>query len=171
MKRLYLVRHAKSTWECDWLDDVERPLNDRGKRDAPAMGALLKRLGYIPDIIISSPAARAYATARIVAEQIGYDSDAIVIREQLFDATTRDILQVIESIDEQHRSAMLFGHNPGLTSTANRLSGAGIDNVPTSGVVAIDLPATAWHDSGATTGSLRSFEYPKKDGRSLPEND
>lgn len=171
MKRLYLMRHAKSDWNCDWLDDVERPLNERGKRDAPAMGALLKQLGYVPDVMISSPASRAYTTARIVAEEIGYDPGAIRLSEEMYDATTRDIIAVVKAIGSGIRSAMLFGHNPGLTSTANLLSGAGIGNVPTAGVVAIDLPIESWHDAGDTPGTLLTFEYPKKNGLVIPDND
>ena len=163
MRRLYLIRHAKSHWECDWLDDIERPLGERGKRDAPKMGRVLAELmPSPPDLVVSSPAVRAYTTARIIAEAIDYEPSEIRIDERLYEAMTRDMLNVIGEFDEAIDSAMVFGHNPPMTSVANRLTNAGIDNVPTTGVVVVDFEASDWGSAVESVGRLVAFEYPKK---------
>ena len=163
MRRLYLVRHAKSHWECDWLDDIERPLAERGKRDAPKMGKVLSEILSTPlNLLISSPAIRAYSTARLIAEEIGYDPADIRIEERLYEAMTRDMLSVIGEVDPAIESLMLFGHNPTMTSVANRLTNAGIDNVPTTGVVVVDFESSDWGSAVESVGRLVAFEYPKK---------
>lgn len=164
MKRLFLVRHAKSHWECDWLDDLERPLSQRGKRDAPKMGGVLARefIDRAPALIISSPATRAYTTARLVAGEIGYDPGAIRLDEELYEAMSRDMLAVIGRVEAAVDSLMVFGHNPTMTSVANHLTNAGIDNVPTTGIVIVDFDAPTWSEAVAGVGRLVAFEYPKK---------
>lgn len=163
MRQLYLVRHAKSHWECDWLDDLERPLGERGKRDAPKMGKILSELmSTPPNLILSSPAVRAYSTARLIAEEIGYDPAEIRLEERLYEAMTRDMLAVIAEVDAGIESLMVLGHNPTMTSAANRLTNAGIDNVPTAGVVVIDFESADWGSAVGSVGRLVAFEYPKK---------
>ncbi len=162
MKRLYLARHAKSSWEEEWLDDFERPLNERGKRDAPMMGEVLKDLGVKPDVLVTSPAARAVATARILARILEYPLEKIRYRERLYEAGNRDFVDAIATLDDEHESAMLIGHNPTLTSVANMLTGAGIENVPTAGVVGIGFDEDSWIPASEQGGRLLFFEYPKK---------
>jgi phosphohistidine phosphatase len=162
MKRLYLSRHAKSSWDDAALTDFERPLNKRGHRDAPFIGKLLREQGHVPDIIISSPANRALTTARIFAEEMDYPFDDIIINEELYETGVSDYLQVIATIDDRHPSAMLVGHNPTLTSLAGFLSDARVDNIPTCGVVVIQFENDSWADIIKRNGACEGIEYPKK---------
>ena len=110
-RELCLMRHAKSYWECGWLDDIERPLNERGKRDAPTMGRRLKEDGFSPDLVLSSPASRAYTTARIVTEALGLDPGGILVVEEIYEATTGRLLDIVASVDSRWSRLLLFGHN------------------------------------------------------------
>lgn len=160
MRQLYLVRHAKSDWERG-VADFDRPLNKRGKRDAPQMGKRLKALGVNPDLIVSSPAKRAISTARKVADELSYDRDRIVLDETLYEAFPEDTLRVIQGMDAAHTSVMVFGHNPTMTELVNRIPKAEIDNVPTCGVASVTFETDDWSDVDLTRGTLVFFEYPK----------
>jgi len=162
MKKLYLVRHAKSSWEDHILSDHDRPLSSRGKKDAPKIAALLKKEGYIPDVVYSSSARRAILTAKIFSEIFGLDSDKIIINASIYDSTTQDLLNLINSIDDSKKSAMLFGHNPGFTTLANLIGDKFIDNMPTSAVAIFELNVQSWKDVNSDCGKLVAFEYPKK---------
>lgn len=161
MKTLYLVRHAKSSWKQPELSDFERPLNKRGKKDAPFMGKILSDKDVNPAMMISSPAKRAATTAKIIASEIDYPGDKIVFDENIYDATGRGLLEIISGIDEKYDSAMLFGHNPGITVLQNNLSDHFIDNIPTSGVVALRFNSS-WSEIKLKSGKFVFFEYPKK---------
>ncbi len=162
MKTLYLVRHAKSSWKYEELTDFERPLNNRGRRDAPLMASVIRRKQIEPDLIISSPASRAITYARIVAEVIGYSLTRVRTDERIYEATPADLLQVIHSTPDRNADLMLFGHNPGLTWLSNNISNLQIDNIPTSAVVAIEFDLEHWADVKQNSGSVIFFEYPKK---------
>ena len=162
MKKLYLVRHAKSSWKQPELSDFERPLNKRGKRDAPFMGNILNEKGIMPDLIISSPAVRAYTTARIIAEEIGYPPEKIETNEDIYEASAGEILDIINGIEDHNNTVMIFGHNPGFTSLSNYLSGKFIDNIPTCGISIIEFDVDKWEDVVLNGGKLISFEFPKK---------
>src|SRR5215470_8706335 len=112
MKTLYLVRHAKSSRDDPSLPDKERPLNKRGRRDAPRMGERLAKRDVKPDLILSSPAVRALATAEIVSRKLGYAIKDIVVDERLYGADPNDLLDVIHELGEKPKRVMLFGHNP-----------------------------------------------------------
>ena len=111
MKTLYLIRHAKSSWKDITLDDFDRPLNQRGKKNAPFMGKLLKQREVKPDLIISSPAKRAKCTANIIAREIGYTKD-IVFEPKIYESNLVSLKNVIYSIDDKYNTVFLFGHNP-----------------------------------------------------------
>lgn len=162
MKTLLLCRHAKSSWDDPDLTDFERPLNTRGRRDGRFMGDLLRDRGISPDRILTSPANRAMTTARMIAETLGYPLDRIIVDERIYEAHPGDLIEVAESIDDGVGLAMIFGHNPGLTEVANLLSDTAIGNLPTSGIVCLELPVDSWHELRGRTGSLAFFEYPKK---------
>ena len=162
MKRLYLVRHAKSSWKDPKLDDFDRPLNKRGKRDAPFMGQRLREANVRPDLIISSPAKRAAKTAKIIAAQIAYPLKKIQWTESLYAAGTLILLQVLREIDDSVERAMLVGHNPGLTLLAELLTSETIDNIPTSGAFALDLDIESWSQTGEGSGIPVFLDYPKK---------
>ncbi len=162
MKTLYLARHAKSSWKYEELSDFERPLNSRGRRDAPLMGAVLNRMNIKPDLIISSPASRAITYARILAEHVGYPLKRLRTDERIYEATPDDLLEVIHSVSDRHAALMLFGHNPSLTWLSNSLSNYRIDNIPTSAIVAVEFDVEHWTDVVGHSGTVVFFEYPRK---------
>lgn len=162
-RRLTLLRHAKSSWQDDSLKDRERPLNERGERDAPMMGRRMLARNARPTLILTSPAVRARHTARLVAREIGYPREFLQREEALYLASPDDIVAVVARQDDQLRDIIVCGHNPGITELANRLTGAGIDNVPTCGIVVIDLALAHWADLPATRGELVDFDYPRRE--------
>lgn len=162
MKRLYLIRHAKSSWEDHLLSDYNRPLSDRGKRDAPKIGDVLKSKNIKPDLIISSTARRAFKTAKILSDILNYPIEDIVEDITIYEATTQNLLNVINKIDDENKTVFLFGHNPTFTVLANLLGNKFIDNMPTCAVAELELNVTSWKDVRVDCGKLVSFEYPKK---------
>jgi phosphohistidine phosphatase len=160
MKTLYLVRHAKSSWKEPKLDDKERPLNKKGKNDAPLMGEILKDKGLSPNLIVSSTAKRASKTALIIAEILGYPKDKINFMDDVYEATTHDLLEIIGKTEEKKSSLMIFGHNPGLTMLHNYLSKHYIDNIPTCGIVALKFNCP-WKEINKNSAEFLFFEYPK----------
>lgn len=160
MKTIYLARHAKSYWKDQSIPDFDRPLNSRGKRDAPFMGKILKDKMIKPDLIISSPAKRTKKTAIAIAIKIGYPEKDIIYNEELYEASSNTILKLIKKIDEKYESVMIFGHNPGLTMLNNQISDFYIDNIPTCGIVALNLD-DKWNSIGKNTCKHLFFEYPK----------
>lgn len=161
MKLLYLVRHAKSSWDNPGLRDFDRPLNKRGKRDAPNMGHRLALMKVAPEVLLSSPASRAYTTATIIASAINYSQKDIKTEETIYHADKAELLEVIKKQNNNINSIMLFGHNPGFTNLANYLAGADIDNIPTCGIVAIRFDVSDWTLINKN-GEMLFFEYPKK---------
>ena len=162
MKRLYLVRHAKSSWKDHNLDDFDRPLNKRGQRDAPVMGQRLAVRNICPDLIVSSPAKRALTTAKIIAREIHYPEKGIVTNESMYEAGSSHLLQVIRELDDLLAQVMLFGHNPSFTILAEELSRKVFDNIPTCGIVCLDFETESWQGIEAGKGALKFFDYPKK---------
>jgi len=161
MKTLYLVRHAKSSWDYPELDDFERPLSTRGRKSALLMGTILKKLKAAPDLVISSPANRAAMTARMIADAIHYPLDKIQYTERIYLADEAVLIQVIKNINNSVNRAMLIGHNPGLTGLANTIGDQSIDNIPTGGVCCMDLNIASWKGIREHGGKLRFFEFPK----------
>ena len=162
-RQLTLLRHAKSSWGDAKLKDRSRPLSERGERDAPMMGQRMLARGARPTLIITSPAVRARQTAQIVAREIGYPQEFLQREEDLYLASPDEIVAVIARQDSSFKDVVVCGHNPGLTELANRLTGAGIDNVPTTGVVVIGLDLKNWADLDGARGELLLFDYPKRD--------
>src|SRR4051812_22854209 len=118
MKIIYLIRHAKSSWDLNDLPDIDRSLNERGFRDAHLMGGKLSEKGVNPDLIISSPAVRAITTALIIARKIHYPEDKIILRKSLYETSSAEYLKEIAQLKESINSVMLFGHNPIITEAA-----------------------------------------------------
>ena len=168
MKVLTLVRHAKSSWDFPELEDFDRPLNKRGKRDAPEMGRRLADAEYVPDLIVSSPANRALTTARVVAGTLGIDSDDIVEDARIYHASPRALTEVVREIGNGVTHVMLFGHNPGFTDFANRLSDVRVDNIPTSGIFSVSFDVSDWAEFEAADGSFVFFDYPKNNASNIP---
>jgi len=160
-KTLYLVRHAKSSWKNEGLTDAERPLNKRGKHDAPFMANHLKQRGEKPDLLISSSAKRTLSTAKLFAAELGYAKENIVVMENLYMAGVNDFLKIIKNINDSSESIMLFSHNPGITDFANFISNSDIENIPTAGTVRIDFDIYKWKEINNTSGKLKFFLFPK----------
>ncbi len=162
MKTLYLARHAKSSWKYPKLDDFERPLNKRGRRNAPFMGGILEKLNVSPDLIISSPANRAAMTARILADAIDYSLENIQYSEAIYEFSEYALIEVVKQIDDAVKAVMLVGHNPAITGLANTVGDQPISNIPTSAVFCADLDIASWADIYEDCGQMKFFEYPKK---------
>lgn len=162
MKKLIIVRHAKSSWDFPDLNDFDRPLNNRGKKNAPEMGKRLNKKGVKIDLIITSPAKRAYTTAKKIADEISYPVVKIVKEPLFYHGSLSNMLGVIQHIDNDNKSLMIFGHNPGLTELSNLLSNSDIYNIPTCGITEIDFNVSSWNQIEKYTGKLVSFDYPKK---------
>ena len=162
MKELFIMRHAKSSWDDPMLSDFDRPLNKRGKEDAPLMGEYLKKSGIKPDLIISSPAKRAKKTVRIVAEALGYDNEQIRFVDSVYEASPQSLLYLVCQLPDDAKRVMLVGHNPGLTMLANILGDIAIENIPTAGVVGIAFDASKWEEACRMKGHTILFDYPKK---------
>lgn len=162
MKTLTLVRHAKSSWKNRGLSDRERPLNKRGEHDAPLMGQFVAEAGARPSQIISSPAVRAWATARIFARELGYPVEFLQREDGLYLASLDSLLDVIATQDAGFNNLMLFAHNPGLTDFANYLVPGLTNNLPTSGVVSVDLDSDDWMLYDRPKTELVFYDYPKK---------
>jgi len=147
MKKLVLVRHAKSSWGDPSLHDQERPLNDRGLRDAPEMGRGLARRGIQPDVILSSPALRARTTAELMADALGFGSQRITIDDRLYAASADDVLEVIRGLDDGASTAFVVGHNPETAALARRFSDE-ITEMPTCAVAEFRFDVDAWSEIG-----------------------
>lgn len=162
MKQLYLIRHAKSSWNNPGLDDIDRPLNKRGKRDAPFMGERLHKLGVRPDMVYTSPAKRARKTARTIADCVGYPPERIQQHGDIYTSDINKLLCVVRQTESRICRLFLVGHNYVLTDLAEYLTNEPLGNVPTCGVVAIDFNIDSWHQVGEAGGQLQFFDYPKK---------
>ena len=161
MKTLFLARHAKSSRDDPSLPDRDRPLDDRGMRDAPTMGKRLARRDVKPDLLMSSPALRALTTAQLIAEEIGYKRKDIVVDDRLYASSPDDLLAVIRALDRRLDRVMLFGHNPEFTDLAHRLSSAIVD-MPTSAIAEFSFDTKVWSDVGEVGPVKAVLDYPKK---------
>ena len=161
MKTLIVIRHAKSSWDDITLGDYDRPLNERGQRDAPRMGKRLKEKRIVPDLLISSPATRALTTCKKIADIVGYPQLNINLVEDLYHANEDEILRIVHSINNKHDTVLLFGHNPGLTDFVNKLTNTFIDNVPTCGVVSCSIPVEDWASIEWGKANINFFDFPK----------
>ena len=162
MKTLTLVRHAKSSWDDMSLPDKKRPLNKRGQRDAPVMGQRILNHGIRPSLIVTSPAQRAWTTAKTVAQEIGYPREFLQKDDRLYLASVGDILDVIVAQDNGFNNLMLFGHNPGFTEFANYLVPGLTNNLPTAGVVCVEIDRDDWSLYEQPKASLLVHDWPKK---------
>lgn len=159
MKTLYLVRHAKSSWKDSTLSDFERPLNKRGKRDAPLIGAALKKSEESADKILSSPAKRTQITAQILSDHINF-KDKIDFISDLYLADSNKILEVVRKVEGKINNLMVVGHNPGLTDFANLIGNNFIENIPTCGVLKMEFDGE-WKYLSNNNCKIKFFIYPK----------
>ncbi|MCK5710671.1 MAG: histidine phosphatase family protein [Deltaproteobacteria bacterium] len=161
-KTLILVRHAKSSWKDKTLNDIKRPLNKRGNRDAPKMGQYMAKNKIQPEVIFSSPGLRALTTARLLSLKIDIKPTDIIINEKIYTFDSEDLLNVIKALKDKYEKVMIVAHNPAITDLVNYLSGSKIDNVPTCGVAVLKFPINSWKKVSKNKAKLDSFDYPKK---------
>jgi len=161
MKQLFIVRHAKSDWGDATLRDFDRPLNPRGHKNAPEMVNRLVAKGIKPDSIVSSPALRALTTAKYFAAGWQMSTDQLHTNANIYEASVKTLLKVVNDFDSQMEKIALFGHNPGLTDLLNYLTGEYISNMPTCSVAIIEFPFEDWKLISGGTGKLLLFDYPK----------
>lgn len=157
-----MVRHAKSSRDGHYQSDFERTLNDRGKKNALEMSKLLQMKNVTPDLIISSPATRALSTAEIFAGELHYKRDKIEIDGRIYNATIRDLMNIVREIDNKYKTVLLFGHNPGLLNFVNLLSNKFFSEMPTCAVVGLQLDADFWEKVERYCGKVFLFEYPQR---------
>jgi phosphohistidine phosphatase len=161
VKNLFLIRHAKSSWAEIGSKDFDRSLDERGLRDAPKMAKILRGMGITPDLIISSPAKRAKTTAQFFAKEFEIPLEKIDLQADIYEASESDLLHVIKNIDNTAKTVLLFGHNPTLTYFPNRYTDDFIDNVPTCGIVLLNVNTESWSEFNEKTVSKKGFWYPK----------
>lgn len=161
MKRLVLVRHAKSGQNQTAISDFERPLNHRGERNAPVMALRLLQRDILPDKILSSSANRAKSTALVFAKELDFHKRSIEYLDHLYLADCKTLFETVSQTEDEVETLILFAHNPGITDFVNYLSHEHIANVPTCGVVGLLFQLESWKDLKGETGHLEFFDYPK----------
>jgi phosphohistidine phosphatase len=161
LKTILLVRHAKSDWGDASLSDFDRPLNERGKTDAPAMAHRLLDRNIFIDAFISSPAKRARKTAGLFAKEYKKDKEDIIFRDELYGAASTIFYDVIVTADNKFNSIAIFSHNPGLTDFASQLTDTRVDNIPTCGIFAIKADCDKWKNFKEAKKEFWFFDYPK----------
>lgn len=166
MKHLLLCRHAKSSWKDGTLTDFDRPLNKRGRQNAPEMGRKLRRRGVQPDLVVTSPALRALDTAKLLGRECGFPPKNILVLDSLYDSYPAKILQLIQGFDNGLDTVLIVGHNPEITILVNILGVLDIENVPTGGIVALDFAVDSWGDVDEEGAALNFFDYPRKEEQS-----
>ncbi|HEY2976450.1 MAG TPA: histidine phosphatase family protein [Burkholderiaceae bacterium] len=160
MKTLFLVRHAKSSWDNPALADHDRPLNARGLRDVVTMGQRLVQRGVKPDALLSSPATRALTTAEHLAKALGIKRKEIVVIDRLYDAAPEDLLSVIQGLGDKPDRVMLVAHNPGLTELAHHLASE-ITEMPTCAIAELAFAVASWAAIGKAKPGSVVFDFPK----------
>lgn len=162
MKRLYIIRHAKSSWQDISLRDIERPLNKRGKNDGPLMARVLHNKGYLIEHIILSPSQRTKDTAAYFKKEFEIQDTRIHYEEGLYHGYSGDFENIIYGLPDEINNVALFGHNPGITFIANSCIGRPISNVPTTGVVVLDADIEQWVDFSFEKAIMENFLFPKQ---------
>jgi phosphohistidine phosphatase len=159
MKKLYLIRHAKSSWKDISLNDFDRPLNKRGKRNAPFMALKLKEKNIYPDLLLSSPANRAKTTAKYFKEKYDF-KEKIVLDDSLYHASNAEMEAIVKNIDDKYNTVFLFAHNPTINTFVENYVDI-YDNVPTCGIVGIEFDTDRWSDFTFSVAELVMFDFPK----------
>lgn len=162
MKKIYLIRHAKSSWENEEMDDFSRPLNARGKRDVVFMGSRLKMFKVLPKIIYTSPAKRAHKTAKEIAKIIGFDKNKLTLVPELYESSYKQYLNLIHETKDKYNEIFIIAHNPTITEVGEKLSGAILSNIPTCAIVCIEFEVESFKDISEESGKILFFDYPKK---------
>jgi phosphohistidine phosphatase len=162
MRSLTLVRHAKSSWDNAALSDFDRPLNERGRRDAPLMAQRFAHAAERPLQLVASPAARATSTALIFADALNVAADTIRYEPEIYEATVDTLIEVVRGLSDALPNAVLFGHNPGFTDLCHALARCDFSEMPTCAIARIDFDIERWQDVAPARGRLMAYSYPKE---------
>jgi phosphohistidine phosphatase len=160
MKKLVIIRHAKSDQDDSSMDDFDRPLNSRGLNDAILMGKFLKEKTILPNFIISSPAKRAITTAEIIGKEVKYEK-IITPNQYIYEAYVNTLQEIVGYIDDSNDVVFLVGHNPGVSALSYMLSNIK-ESIPTCGTVEIDFNCDSWMDVSKSNSTLISYDFPEK---------
>ncbi len=161
MKELFLIRHAKSSWEFPDLDDIQRPILPKGYKRTVRVGKYLRKGGHNPDVILSSPAVRAIETAKIIAGMIEYPIKKIWISDPVYFEGSQNILKTIKQLSDEYEKVFLVGHNPTITTLANNFLKDHIDYIPTSGVLCLSFDVDQWKEISIKNGKRKFYITPK----------
>lgn len=161
-RKLYIIRHGKSSWDHEGLSDIDRPLNERGTRSAEMMAGRLLEMGLVPDLLYSSPANRAFNTALIMKRVWGLDSSLLQVRDELYMAYVTELSEVVGQAPDGVKSLAVFGHNPTFTLYANTFLNEALDNLPTAGVVVLTMESDSWKGIGRENVRARHIDFPKR---------
>ena len=163
-RKLVMIRHAKSSWGNPLQSDFDRPLNDRGKSEAPEMGKKINKAGLIPDLIIASSAKRTRQTAKRIAEEVGYDVSKIRWEEKLYHCIPSVFREMLYEVGDDIGTVFIVAHNPGITEYVNQLSpDLGVENMPPCGVVGVQFEADEWNRLDLVHHKVIFFEFPGKE--------
>lgn len=156
-----MIRHAKSSWNFSQLDDFNRPIGTRGRKDVRRIGKHLSEQVQRPELIVTSPASRAFYTALFIADHWKYKEERIVLEPALYHADDDEIIEIVKEYGEKFSTIAIFGHNPGFTNTANSLQNQWIDNIPTSAALGISFDTDSWEEIDKVKGRQIFYIYPK----------
>lgn len=162
MREVYFIRHAKSSWDSMTITDIDRPLNQRGQRDAPVMAERLKMMGVLPDAIVTSPANRAKTTAEIFGKAWSIAASDIRIEQSIYQGFESTLFGIVRTFSADWQTVLLFGHNPTMTSIANIFSDEIIINVPTCGIIHVVCDIQDWKEFDRNKGKMEGFYFPKQ---------
>jgi phosphohistidine phosphatase len=168
MKSVILIRHVKSDWS-NLLTDFDRPIREDKKEDAKSIAEMILKDNAVPQYMIASPAKRTRQTTKLFCKVWGIDKKQVEENPALYECTAQEIINAIQSADENYKRIAIVCHNPAITDFANRYSNANIDNVPTSGALLIEFDATYWKEINCP-GKLLWFLYPRLIGNNNPSN-
>ncbi len=160
LKRLFILRHAKSSWANNDLSDFERPLNERGLRTAPFMGELIAKRGFLPEIIVSSPAERAVKTAHLIKDSSGF-CIPLILDDRIYEASPQTLKQIVIGLPNELESAMLVGHNPGIEGFIRNISGRN-EPMPTASLAVLDIDTHFWSEVDSDSGHIIEIIRPKE---------
>jgi phosphohistidine phosphatase len=161
-RRLFIIRHGKSSWDHENLDDFDRPLAERGRKNSREMAKRLMVKKLVPELILSSPASRALNTALIMLKYWGVGTERLQIQNALYDAHISDIEQVVSGVSSEIVSLAIYSHNASITSYANKFLKSPLDNLPTTGVVVVTLDSENWKRIGRKNVKETYVDYPKR---------
>ncbi len=162
MKKLFIIRHAKSSWKDTSLDDFDRGLNKRGKKDIKFIANWLRANRFYPDLILSSPARRAKDTLEQIVKTLKLNDEIIRFDKSIYGATYDSLIDLLVQVDKRYDNLFLIGHNPALNELAEFLTNSVIFNIPTSGIFCVEFNISKWSEIKNVKGTISFFEFPKK---------